>query len=61
MISTNPFFILSESVPAILMQSFVILMGILIQVGTVMVIIHKKNFNTFSKMQKKQNCQLKKN
>ena len=53
MISTNPFFILSQSVPAILMQSFVILMGILILVGTVMDIIHKKNVKYFFQNAKK--------
>ncbi len=42
MISTNPFLILAETVPPFLMQSFVILMGLLILVGTVMDIIHKK-------------------
>ena len=47
MISTNPFLILADSVPPILMQSFVILMGLLILVGTVMDIIHKKNVKYF--------------
>ena len=60
MISTNPFFILSESVPAILMQSFVILMGILILVGTVMDIIHKKNVKYFFQNAKKAKLSAKK-
>ena len=53
MISTNPFFILADSVPPILMQSFVILMGLLILVGTVMDIIHKKNVKYFFENAKK--------
>ena len=60
MISTNPFFILSESVPAILMQSFVVLMGILILVGTVMDIIHKKNVKYFFQNAKKAKLSAKK-
>ena len=60
MISTNPFFILSENVPAILMQSFVILMGILILVGTVMDIIHKKNVKYFFQNAKKAKLSAKK-
>ena len=60
MISTNPFFILSQSVPAILMQSFVILMGILILVGTVMDIIHKKNVKYFFQNAKKAKLSAKK-
>ena len=53
MISTNPFLILADSVPPILMQSFVILMGLLILVGTVMDIIHKKNVKYFFENAKK--------
>ena len=60
MISTNPFFILSENVPAILMQSFVVLMGILILVGTVMDIIHKKNVKYFFQNAKKAKLSAKK-
>ena len=60
MISTNPFFILSQSVPAILMQSFVIFMGILILVGTVMDIIHKKNVKYFFQNAKKAKLSAKK-
>ena len=43
MFSTNPFYVLSESVSPIFMQIFVILMIALIVIGTVMDIIHKKN------------------
>ena len=54
MFLTNPFYILSESVASILMQTFVILMIALIVLGTVMDIIHKKMSNTFLIMQRKQ-------
>ena len=53
MITTNPFLILAETVPPFLMQSFVILMGLLILVGTVMDIIHKKNVKYFFNNAKK--------
>ncbi len=53
MIATNPFLVLADSVPPILMQSFVILMGLLILVGTVMDIIHKKNVKYFFENAKK--------
>ena len=43
MLSTNPFSILAETVSPILMQSFVIVMGILVVVGTLLDVIHKKN------------------
>jgi len=47
MLSANPFSILAESVSPILMQSFVIVMGILVFVGTLLDIIHKKNVKYF--------------
>ena len=47
MFSTNPFYVLSESVSPIFMQIFVILMIALIVIGTVMDIIHKKNVKYF--------------
>ena len=53
MILTNPFLTLAETVPPFLMQSFVILMGLLILVGTVMDIIHKKNVKYFFENAKK--------
>ena len=56
----NPFALLSEHVPAIFMQGFVIGMAVLVIVGTLLDIIHKKNVKYFLKMQKKQNYLLKK-
>ena len=47
MFANNPFSILAESVSPILMQSFVILMGLLVVAGTLMDIIHKKNVKYF--------------
>ena len=55
MISVNPFAILAESVSPIYMQSFVVLMIVLIAVGTLVDIIHKKMLNFFLKIQRKQN------
>ena len=43
MLSVNPFSILAETVSPIFMQSFVVLMVVLIVVGTLVDIIHKKN------------------
>ena len=42
MITTNPFSILAETVPPFFMQWFVIIMAILVIVGTLVDIIHKK-------------------
>jgi len=53
LINNNPFSILSESVPAIAMQSFVIVMGLLVVLGTLMDIIHKKNVKYFFENAKK--------
>ena len=47
MITTNPFSILAETVPPILMQWFVIIMAILVIVGTLVDIIHKKKCKIF--------------
>ncbi len=47
MITNNPFAILAESVPAIAMQSFVIVMGLLVVIGTLIDVIHKKNVKYF--------------
>ena len=55
MISENPFAILAESVSPIYMQSFVVLMIVLIAVGTLVDIIHKKNVKYFFENAKKQN------
>ena len=53
MISTNPFAILAETVPSIFMQWFVIVMLILVVVGTLLDIIHKKNVKYFFNNAKK--------
>ena len=47
MITINPFSELSEFVPSIIMQVFVILMIILVVVGTLFDMIHKKNVKFF--------------
>ena len=60
MITTNPFFILSETFPSLAIQLFVIVMAILVTMGTLLDIIHKKTLNIFLKMQKKQKNQQKK-
>ena len=49
----NPFSILAETVPAILMQSFVIVMAVLVIAGTLLDIIHKKNVRYFFENAKK--------
>ena len=53
MLSNNPFQILAETVPVIFMQGFVFLMGILVIVGTLLDIIHKKNVKYFFENAKK--------
>ena len=53
MITTNPFLVLSEVVPSIAMQSFVIVMGLLVVLGTLLDIIHKKNVKYFFENAKK--------
>ena len=53
MITNNPFSILSESIPAIAMQTFVIVMGSLVVLGTLLDIIHKKNVKYFFENAKK--------
>ena len=47
MISINPFAVLADTVPPFLMQWFVIVMVILVIVGTILDIIHKKNVKYF--------------
>ena len=47
MLTTNPFSVLSETVPSIAMQSFVIVMGLLVVIGTLLDMIHKKNVKYF--------------
>ena len=53
MITNNPFSILSETVPVIAMQAFVIFMGALVILGTLLDIIHKKNVKYFFENAKK--------
>ena len=53
MLSINPFSILAETTSPILMQMFVILMAILVVVGTLVDIIHKKNVKYFFNNAKK--------
>ena len=53
MININPFSILSESIPPIVMQSFLIVMVGLVVVGTLVDIIHKKNVKYFFENAKK--------
>ena len=53
MISINPFAILAETVSPIYMQSFVVLMILLIIVGTLIDIKHKKNVRYFFENAKK--------
>ena len=47
MITTNPFSELAEFMPSIAMQTFVVVMIILVAVGTLFDIIHKKNVKYF--------------
>ena len=61
MLSTNPFLILAETVPPIFMQWFVIVMAILVVVGTLIDIIHKKNVKYFFENAKKAKLSAKKN
>ena len=53
MIANNPFSILSETIPTIAIQTFVIVMGILVIIGTLVDIIHKKNVKYFFENAKK--------
>ena len=53
LITINPFSVLSETVPAIAMQTFVIAMGLLVFLGTLLDVIHKKNVKYFFENAKK--------
>ena len=53
MITNNPFLILADTIPAIAMQVFVIVMGLLVVLGTLLDIIHKKNVKYFFENAKK--------
>ena len=60
MITTNPFSVLSDTIPATFMQWFVILMVILVVLGTLLDIIHKKNVKYFFENSKKAKLSAKK-
>ena len=47
MMTNNPFAVLAESVPSMLIQAFVIIMFSLVIIGTLVDIIHKKNVKYF--------------
>ena len=53
MFTTNPFSVLAETVPSIVIQGFVVLMVLLIFTGTLLDIIHKKNVKYFFENAKK--------
>ena len=53
MFTINPFSVLAETVPSILIQGFVVLMVLLIVTGTLLDIIHKKNVKYFFENAKK--------
>ena len=53
MLSVNPFAILAESISPIFLQSFVIAMIMLVIIGTLLDIIHKKNVKYFFENAKK--------
>ena len=47
MLETNPFSLLSEVVPTVVMQGFIIAMVLLIAFGTIIQMIHHKNLTYF--------------
>ena len=53
MMTVNPFSVLSESVPSVLMQAFVVVMIALVIVGTFFEMLHKKNVKYFFQNAKK--------
>ena len=53
MFTNNPLSILAETIPTGAMQAFVILMGLLVVIGTLLDIIHKKNVKYFFENAKK--------
>ena len=53
MITTNPFSLLSETIPSIALQAFVLVMVGLVAAGTILDIIHKKNVKYFFENAKK--------
>ena len=54
MITINPFVELSNSLPSIVMQGFVVMMIVLVIVGTFFEMLHKKNVKYFFQNAKKQ-------
>jgi len=57
MLETNPFSVLSETIPTVVMQSFIVAMIILIAVGTIVQMIHHKNLTYFLRNAKKAKLQ----
>ena len=57
MLETNPFLVLSESVPVVAMQGFIIAMVVLIALGTIVQMIHHKNITYFFNNAKKAKLQ----
>ena len=53
MLSVNPFAILAEAIAPVFMQSFIIVMAVLVVAGTLLDIIHKKNVKYFFENAKK--------
>jgi hypothetical protein len=53
MMSVNPFSVLAESIPSVLIQSFVLLMLAMIVLGTIIQMIHHKNITYFFNNAKK--------
>ena len=60
MITINPFSIHAETLTSIVMQSYVIVMGLLVIIGTLVDIIHKKNVKYFFENAKKAKLSAKK-
>ena len=56
MLEINPFSVLSETIPTIIMQGFIIAMIFLIAAGTIIQMINHKNLTYFLNNAKKQNC-----
>ena len=57
MLETNPFSVLSEIVPTVVMQGFIIAMVLLIAFGTIIQMIHHKNLTYFFNNAKKAKLQ----
>ena len=53
MITINPFSAISEFIPAVVMQTFVVAMIFLVIVGTLLDMIHKKNVKFYFENAKK--------